>query len=166
MKREGKSGKGLNILRNVRLQEIVKPGQLVQLGTELTTGKMMMTLRTALSVEVKRRQRLRELRGEDICHKPHRSKLALFIRESSGSLLSKNCRAFYSDTSLALFALIPPQEYIEQYFFALAIHVARGVNILLKINKTLGFLFSGLPRILLSRSVVNFVRNCEDLVFI
>lgn len=114
----------------------MKPGQLVQLGTELTTGKMM-TLRTAPSVEVKRRQRLRELRGEDICHKPHRSKLALFIRESSGSLLSKNCRAFYSDTSLALFALIPPQEYIEQYFFALSIHFARGVNILLKINKTL-----------------------------
>jgi hypothetical protein len=108
MKREGKSGKGLNILRNVRLQEIVKPGQLVQLGTELTTGKMT-TLRTALSVEMKRRQRLRELRGEDICLKPHRSKLALFIRESSGSLLCKNCRAFYSDTSLALFALSPPK---------------------------------------------------------
>jgi hypothetical protein len=106
MKREGKSGKGLNILRKVRLQEIVKPGQLVQLGTELTTGKMM-TLRTALSVEVKRRQKLRKLRGEDICLKPHRSKLALFIRESSGSLLSKNCRAFYSNTSLALFP--PPR---------------------------------------------------------
>ena len=55
---------------------------------------------------------------------------------------------------------LPPQVYIEQYFFPTVIHVPRGVKALLLVNIKTNLLYFNLPRFSLPCSIVDLMRNC------